>query len=86
VLAKCPTLFTFLTDSLWDDGSERQLPTLLFFRDQGHFKVCVSDRALGKVAFVTGDSLEALMTSLEKDLVKGDLDWRVAKGDGPRRR
>jgi hypothetical protein len=86
ILAKCPTLFLFLTDGLWDDGSRRELPTLLFFRDGDRFKVCVSDRALSRVAFVTGDTLEAILGTVEKDLAKDALDWRPAKNDGPRRK
>jgi len=82
VMKSLPLLHQFLFDGAWDDGTARELPTLLFFADMGKWKVCVSDRALSLVAFTTGESFEDLLRSIEKGLKEGSLDWRPAKHDG----
>jgi hypothetical protein len=75
----------FLTDPRWDDGTPRLLPTVLVFRDAGQWKACLSDRAMDRVAFVTGATVDELFAALEKGLTKDSLDWRPAKHDGGRK-
>lgn len=81
-----PELWNFLTDCVWEDGAKRELPTLLFFQEGLMWKICLSDKALDRVAFVTGhtpdDALETLAARLETD----SLDWRAKKPYVPPRK
>jgi hypothetical protein len=85
VLRQCPLLNEFLTDPMWDDGTPRALPTFLLFRDSGSWKACLSDRAMDRVAFITGTTVDEVFAAAEKGLSKDSLDWRPAKHDRGRK-
>jgi len=74
-----PSLWEFLTESTWDDGSKRQLPTLLFFFEEGIWKSCLSDKAMGRTGWCSGVSPEALLTSLDAQIRDDRVEWRKAK-------
>lgn len=71
-----PTIAAYLTEATWDDGATRELATLLLFVDGTRWKLCLNDRALGRVAFVTGADPEEALTQLEDGLARDSLDWR----------
>jgi len=83
---RSPTLFQFLTDDHWDDGSPREPGTLLLFADGGRFKACLNDRDSGSSVFVSGVSLEAILEALEEGLAGDSLEWRAKKPQGGRGR
>jgi hypothetical protein len=60
-----------------DAKTPRVTGTMSIFAQDGGVKVCVRDRAAGRVAFVWGKgAIEALLAA-EEALTKGTLDWRV---------
>ena len=71
-----PLLGEFLADPHWDDGSERQTGTLLFFVDQGFLKASLHDRELQRAAFLTAPTLTEALLAVEDGLLEGTLDWR----------
>lgn len=79
-----PALTEHLTVDKWDDGKARETTTLSFFVDAGTLKCCVNDRARAMTAFVSGDSLEAILDDVEAGLVNDDLDWRIKKVGYPK--
>lgn len=80
-----PTLFEYVTNGEWDDGSGRQTSSLLLFFEDGLFKVCLNDRALGRTCWATGRSAEGAVMSLEGALASGSNDWRKSKHPSGRR-
>lgn len=74
-----PALYEFLSLEEWDDGSKRRTGTALVFCEDGAFKVCLSDRADGYVAFVSSATFKGVLLECEEGLVSGSLDWRVAR-------
>lgn len=74
-----PALSEFLTARLFDDGSERETATLLLFAVDGVWKVCLNDRAEGRVAFVSGATTASAMATLDTQLEDGTVEWKVSK-------
>lgn len=79
----CPRLLEHLTCRVWDDGTPRETSTLLLFTEEGRWKCCFNDRALGRQAFVTGATLEGLLLALERGVESDGLDWRRRREGGP---
>lgn len=71
-----PKIVEHLTESVWDDGSPRELSTLMIFADGARWKLCLNDRDQGRVAFMTGGDPEEALTRLEDGLKTDSLDWR----------
>lgn len=78
-LKSFPAIVAYLTETAWDDGKARQTATLMIFAEDGRWKVMLNDRDAGAVAFVSGDDVRACLTSLEKGLEAGTLDWRASR-------
>jgi hypothetical protein len=74
-----PSLYEFLTATSYDDKSERQLPTLLLFGEDGMWKCCLNDRDQSRMLWVSGASLSALFASLDAAIGGGCAEWRAAK-------
>lgn len=74
-----PTLYHYLFDVVWDDGTQRETATLLLFADAGRLKACLKDRALHRSAFVSSSSLDGVFEALERGLLGEGLDWRAEK-------
>jgi len=72
-------IFAFLTDSKWEDGTRRELGTMMVFFEDGWWKVMINDKALKRLAFVSGDTYADVMLQVEDGLNKDSLDWRRAK-------
>ena len=70
-----PCLFDMVSVRVLDK-KPRETSTLFVFIEDGHWKVCLCDRDLGRVAFVSSESLDGLWESLEAGLASGSLDWR----------
>lgn len=79
-LSRFPTLLAFLTQIWWDKQTARQTGTLTLFAEDGKLKVCLVDRDVDEVAFVTGQGLPEVLEALEEGLSAGGLDWRKKKG------
>jgi len=75
----CPTLWAYLSDKRWEDGSARTTATMTMFVEDGQVKLCLNDRDGGRTAWSTSSSLEGAAYGLEDRLCKGTLDWRPAK-------
>lgn len=71
-----PCLFEYLTLTRWEDGAARQTASVSVFFDEGRLKACLSDREMGRIAFVAGYTLEDLLRSIEEGLLSASLDWR----------
>lgn len=89
MLKAWPNLCTYLTDAKWDDGSDRELPTLIFFASDGGWKLCLSDKALERTAWAFGTGLSECLSCMEKGLATGKIEWRRAsstRGGAARKR
>lgn len=72
----CPTLAEYLLQCRWDDGKSRQTSTLTISADDSRWKIRISDRDGGRVAFISGSTLEDAFLSLEQALSSGKIEWR----------
>lgn len=77
-----PCLFEMLTTDKWDTGEPRKTTTILLFMEEGLFKACVHDRALGLSGFMTGDSLAGLLMSVEVAIRSNTMGWKANKRNG----
>jgi len=71
-----PKVWEQLTEELFDDGTKRQVSTLLLLGEDGWFKACLNDRAEGRVGWVSGKTMESVLDALEQKLRDGGMDWR----------
>lgn len=77
-----PALWAHISCGSYPDGSVRQRSTLSVFVGDYGLQACLNDRDNGLVAFVTGDSLVAILDALEASLASDSLDWRVSRQAG----
>lgn len=77
MLKAYPSVWEFLTASAYPDGGARVPGTLTIFSESGCFKACLNDRDQGISAFVSGNSLTALLVALESGLKDDDLEWKL---------
>ncbi len=75
-----PSLFEHLSDTTFDDGSERETSTVLLFVDGGQWKACLHDRQEGLSLWVSGATYGDVMSALEADLAAGGGSWRSDRG------
>ena len=75
---KHPVVCEFLSSVTWEDGSSRELGSLILFfdREDGRWKACLSCKATARVAFVSGADPEDALSNAEKGLAADRLDWR----------
>lgn len=77
--ARWPRLMEHLTCDEWEDKTSRDRSTLIVFVEGYRWKVCLSAKSEGEVAFMTGDSLYGALDAIELGLVNDSLDWRVSR-------
>jgi len=73
-----PAIAEYLSLLVYPDGSDRTPSTLLVLIENGRFKLCLSDRDTGRSLWVTAESIEEGIASLDEDLQLGTADWRRA--------
>jgi len=83
-----PTLWEWLTEEKFDDGTFRTTSSLLVFVQSGELKACINDRHYSRSAFISAATVEDLLQSLDEKLESDSLDWRVktdarARGNSP---
>lgn len=74
-----PTLWAYLTDEEYSDGSPRERSTLTFFIEDGQPKACLSDRQEDRTLWVSASSLQDLIVRLEALLATGKAEWRDSR-------
>lgn len=77
-----PSLWAFLTDSEWEDGTERETGTLLVCVSEGRAKGWLNDRSEGRSCWVSSSTITGVLEAADAVLRTGEGDWR----DTPRKR
>lgn len=75
-LSPYPLVWEYLTDDAWEDGTPRQRASLMIVADGGSLKLWLNDRALDRSCWVSGESLEDALSSLEGLLYSDSAPWR----------
>lgn len=75
-LSDYPTVWSYLTESKWDDGKPRERATILIVCDGGVAKLWLGDNANKRTCWTTGESLEQAFTLLEDSLAHNSASWR----------
>lgn len=74
-----PSLFQFLRDEMYEDGTSRQTATITLFVSPQGFQACLNDRDQGQATFVTCGTVDGLWAALDKGLAEDSLQWRPSK-------
>jgi len=82
---RCPTLFAYLTDDMWEDGAERETSTMLVMVDGGIYKAWLNDRALRRSLWAAGATLQGLMDALNAALEDEKAGWRATQQREPKK-
>lgn len=85
-LSSLESLYSYLTESKWEDGEPRELSTLMLFVQDGRWKACLNDRACKRVCFVSGATIEEALLSLDEDLRHDEADWRQTRDTNSKKR
>jgi hypothetical protein len=72
-----PALLTFMEQSSWEDGSERETGTMFIFAQGGRWKMMLKDRAYGRIAFYAAETFEELLKVVESSLDEDRVDWKA---------
>lgn len=84
-----PILWSYMTQTKWQDGSARATSSLLLFADDGVLKAMLRDRDAGLCLWVAGATVTGLFDALEAAVSDSRADWRqdrVKPGDQARRK
>lgn len=86
-LAKsCPVLWEFLTAESWDDGTAREVGTVLIVVEDGCVKMWLNDKAQGVTCWVSSSSWDGLLKAASHAIEGTGAGWRAAKpAGGPRK-
>lgn len=77
-----PTLYSYLCDASYESGEPRKTATITMFCDAGYLKACVNDRDNDRSAFVTSETMEGLLDSLEACLSDAKTVWKLPRDSG----
>lgn len=83
-LSQLDTLFSYLSDDLWDDGTERTRSTMMIFADGSQWKVWFNDRAMNRTCWMTGETIESALIQLDQELADDSVGWKAEGKKGPR--
>lgn len=75
-----PTLWAYLTQVAWPDGSAREVSTLSVFSDGAVAKCVLKDRAMGLCLWAACPTFSGLFGVLEALLCDPGAEWRVDRG------
>jgi len=82
---RCPGLFAYLTDDMWEDGTERETSTMLIFQDGGVLKGWLNDRALGRSLWVAGATLQGVLDALNEAVSDDKVAWKRSEQREPKK-
>jgi len=72
-----PHVHEFLTELLWEDGKPRKPGTLLILAQDGLWKACIHDTDQRVSGWLSGESWEGLLESVNKGLGDNTIVWRL---------
>lgn len=75
--SRFPVLWSYLTQTAWEDGQARQTSNLLIFCQDGILKGMLRDRDAGFCLWTAAGSLGALLDVMEASLLDPNTEWRV---------
>lgn len=76
-----PTLWSYLTQTRWDDGTERKTSSVTVFMDSGQLKCVLKDKETGLSLWAAGVGFDSLFSVLESLLNDPTAVWRQDKND-----
>lgn len=77
-----PTLFAYLADDQWEDGSARLRSTIILFCEDDLFKMALTDKDSDLTLWVASKTFAGLFGGMEARLNDPEAEWRKRKGPG----
>lgn len=77
-----PTLWVYLTQTKWEDGSPRQPAGIQEFLQDGMFKLLFKENETQRLLWIAGTSYFGAMDALEAALNSPSPDWRIDRRAG----
>lgn len=74
---KYPTLYDYLTQTSWPDGTPRELASLSIYPSPGILRIFLRDPATGLCCWVSCTSLTEVYEAVEAALNDSGHEWRV---------
>jgi hypothetical protein len=73
-------LWDFMTQSAWEDGTDRETGSMLIFCDAGALKAMLKDRDSGMCLWITAPALGSLLDVADAKLVDPAAEWKKDRG------
>jgi len=77
-----PTLWDYLTQLVWEDGTVRRTATLTIFAEDGLLKVCINDRDSARSLWASDETWAGTFEALEALLGDPKAPWRCTNANG----
>lgn len=74
-----PALFEFLTMTAWEDGTKRKTGKLSISVVDARWVTCIVDNEHNRMGFLSGDTFDDLLATLERKLSTDMVEWRPCK-------
>lgn len=71
-----PTVWEYLTETTFTDGSKRLTSSLNIFFQDGVCKISIRDKEAGEILWASADGPMSALKVLEGMLVSGEAEWR----------
>lgn len=78
-----PLVWEMLTCDAYEDGAKRQRASILVICDGACLKLWLNDKDLGRSAWVSGESLEDALGSMEALIHNDSMPWRASDSKKP---
>lgn len=75
-LSKLPLLAEWMTSTTYEDGAERQVPTMTFWCQAGEWKVNLRDRAEGLCLWLSAGTWLELLKMINDACQESAFPWR----------
>jgi hypothetical protein len=77
-----PTLHQYLTQTAWEDGTVRELSSVLILPEPGVVRLMLRDRAMGVCCWVASPDLSTMLAVLDAAAGDPSHEWRVDRQAG----
>ena len=77
-----PTVWDYVVQSKWDDGTPRETGSIMIFVQDGCFKGMLRDKDAGCVLWVAAPSIFGVLEAMEAAVSSPTADWRMDRQAG----
>jgi hypothetical protein len=86
LLSGWPSFLEFLSSSVWEDGTKRELGKVSIRVESGRWRMQLNDPNTGEVAWADGDTPEDVLSLVDDALANDKINWQVDRYAQPKKK